>query len=110
MSPATAAILDTVASSAATETEDPAYACGVHWWNGTAESLNPSPASRRTTARMSAGRVGVFAQAAAAATGENVTSWVATSHSAAPTTVTAAERSAVVSRDIAPWAARSVPR
>src|SRR5689334_1737490 len=48
---ASAATLDTVARNVATATEEPAYAVGVHAWNGTSESLNPTPATTRTVAR-----------------------------------------------------------
>src|SRR6478609_9832378 len=47
---ASAAILETVARKVATGTDEPAYAVGVHAWNGTSESLKPTPATTRTVA------------------------------------------------------------
>src|SRR6478752_8451966 len=49
-SAASAATLDTVARNVATGTDDPAYAVGVHAWNGTSESLKPTPARTSTVA------------------------------------------------------------
>src|SRR3954468_22569219 len=48
---ARAAIFDTVARKVATGTDEPAYAVGVHAWNGTSESLKPTPAMNSTVAR-----------------------------------------------------------
>src|SRR5215470_4298098 len=45
---ASAAIFDTVARKVATGVDAPAYAVGVHAWNGTSDSLNPIPASTST--------------------------------------------------------------
>src|SRR6476620_7696058 len=50
-SAASAATLDTVARNVATGTDEPAYAVGVHAWNGTSESLKPTPATKSTVAR-----------------------------------------------------------
>src|SRR6476620_11655158 len=47
---ARAATLDTVARNVATGTDEPAYAVGVHAWNGTSESLKPTPARTSTGA------------------------------------------------------------
>ena len=47
---ASAATLDTVARNVATGTDEPAYAVGVHAWNGTSESLKPTPARTSTVA------------------------------------------------------------
>src|SRR6476620_971027 len=49
-SAASAATLDTVARNVATGTDEPAYAVGVHAWNGTSESLKPTPARTSTVA------------------------------------------------------------
>src|SRR6478609_4699516 len=50
-SAASAATLDTVARNVAIGTDEPEYAVGVHAWNGTSESLKPTPATTSTVAR-----------------------------------------------------------
>ncbi len=62
---AMAAILGAAAKNAVTGVGAPSYTSGVHMWNGTAETLKASPASRNTSPKVSPMLVPVSARCAA---------------------------------------------
>ena len=107
---ARAATLEVPARNVATDSGAPSYASGVHAWNGTSESLKPSPARASTTASTrTARRPGSAAACSAAPASKNA--WpVAASHRAAARASMAKETSEVVSRATAPETAARAPR
>ena len=78
------------------------YACGVQAWNGTSESLKPSPQSRTVTASTNTVRRSGSPHAAETVSAAKAASPVAVSHKALPSTSRANDVTEVTRRLSAP--------